>query len=121
MKKYVHFKKGRNPVQITDLQRVNPYLWRMLAWVIEYCERHGLECTVTSILREDGIHADGRAFDLRSRSWPDYHIENIQKEMKKRFSKIAAIGRDSGLPEPCIYHKVDDDEYHFHFQCKRRS
>lgn len=70
---------------------------------------------VTSIIRESGIHAYGRALDARTTHLEPEEIAKVEHYINDKYP----YGK--GNYKTCLYHKASyaqDVEYHFHLQCK---
>lgn len=118
--KYIKLKKG---VKAQDLLLLKPEALQILAFVSKFAWENDLNCVITSLTgpargRITKGHKEGRHFDIRSRNWPIEKIKLLEYLVNQKFKKIAAIGRKSGLPMACIYHKVSGNVYHFHFQVR---
>ena len=112
-------------VDIFDLLRVDPVILGMIAFTYEYCTQYNLPCVITSLMedapnRKFKTHSDGRAADLSSRGWGDFHIARFQHEFKKVFKGKGAFN-SKGEDRPIVYHKVEGGVSHFHMQVRRRN
>lgn len=112
--------KVKEFVDINDLKEVHPLLFLILADVLAYAQMHNIEVTITSI--KDSVpgrvfqgHAEGRCFDVRSKNWPQANIDELQALINHKYAKIGQISKADGIPRACVYHKIADNEYHFHF------
>lgn len=120
MKKYFTCKDG---VNIEDLMYMNPYLLKMLTSLALYCSEHQLPCVVTSIMddaegRVSKTHEQGRAFDVSVRDWPELHIHRVVHQFNQKYKDVGAISSKDGKSRPVVYHKVDGNAFHFHFQVR---
>ena len=97
---------------------LHPSLMILIGAFHLYAQMHNQDSIITSLIRKDGIHADGRAVDFRSITWPKLHINRVCWQLNQKYKDIAAIGSKSGKPIACYYHKVGGGEYHFHLQVK---
>ena len=83
--------------------------------------KFGVDCIVTSVIREDGIHAAGRACDIRSFNLKDEEIAKLDHYLNDKYP-YGKINPRTGQPyKTCYYHKSDksdEPEYHFHLQNK---
>lgn len=111
-------------VDLNDLKMLHPALFYILADVFAYCAKYTLPCNITSIISgRDNVksssktHQEGRAFDLSTRDWSEFHIHRIEKFINKRHAHIAAISSNDARPRAAVYH---DSGYgaHLHFQVK---
>jgi hypothetical protein len=65
----------KDGVNLEDIKKFNSSTLYLLGAINYFCETHGMECLVTSIISDrDGLpttsttHAEGRGFDLRTRN-----------------------------------------------------
>lgn len=110
-------------VDVFDLLAMHSSLYAILSFVLGYCQTHSLPCVVTSIMDEaegriSRTHQEGRAFDVSTRGWSEFHIHRFVKMTNERFKDIGAISNVDMVPRAVIYHKVEGSEYHFHFQVR---
>lgn len=118
--------KVKEGVDINDLQKMCPLTLLILADVCFFAYQHNIEVTLTSLM--DSVpgrvfqgHAEGRCFDVRSSNWPPSLIEEIQCLINTKYFKIAQISKADGIPRACVYHKISDNEYHFHFGVRPKA
>lgn len=111
------FKRGVNP---KDLEKLQPAAWILLLRTILYCEEHGLQCRITSLISDRGkvkaksrSHEEGRAFDIGIRGWSEFHINRFAYIMNRDYEKIAAISF-SDLKPRAVVPKKD----HLHIQVR---
>lgn len=131
MKNTFELKEG---VKLEDIQMLHPNCIVLLGAFTLYCMENKLPCVVTSIHsdaakgRVSTSHAEGRAFDARSKEWSWFHIERFMFHMNEKYKNIAAISARDGKPRAVVHHRAswfDYDKqkwrygaYHFHLQCK---
>lgn len=95
--------KLKEGVIADDFTRLHPDLYQVIGWVKNYSEERGLSFVITSLISDrEGVksisttHADGRAFDIRIRDWPEAEIEKIQSRLVQVYGHIGAISRETG-------------------------
>jgi len=71
---------------------------------------------MTSLLRQDGVHALGRAVDIRSTDLTEAEVVAFESYMNDKFK--AWRGQDKKMHKTCIYHDVGQG-VHFHLQVQK--
>lgn len=113
----------KNGVNIEDFYAVNPYLFKIFTSFLIYCTENRLPCVITSIREEargrvTNTHASGRAFDASSRGWSELHIHRLIKKINEEYKSIGAISKSDGESRAVVYHMVEGNAFHFHFQVR---
>jgi hypothetical protein len=110
-------------VDVFDFLQMHPSLYAIISFVLGYCQTHQLPCLITSLMDEaegrvSRTHQEGRAFDVSTRGWSEFHIHRLVKMTNDKFKDIGAVSNVDLVPRAAIYHKVDGGDYHFHFQVR---
>jgi len=114
-------KEGVDPKEVQMLTAPAFYL---LGALTLYCHQHKLPPPVITSLRDhyDGRvstgHKDSRAFDVSTRGWTVDEIDDMVHEFNARYKNIAAFSASDLVPRAVIYHKVDGNAWHLHFQVR---
>lgn len=119
------------PDEIHELTVLHPYALIVFAGLVAYCmDRNYPAPVITCIGRtpeedeaegaESDSHSTLRAFDVRSTVYTQAQIEDICDYMNKEFAEYAAVSAKTGKRILAVYHKVEDGQWHFHFQCHGR-
>lgn len=100
-------------------------LFDMSLWL----ERKGITLVVTDLLSEKGedeklqrvsrSHQEGRAADIRVRDWPAEMRDEFEKHFEKKYSHVAAISKETGLPNLILIHEYPNQGIHAHVQVRR--
>lgn len=114
----------KQEVDINDITMIHTNLMILLTAFIIYCENHGKNATITSMIHDEvegrisRTHSEGRAFDASVRGWTRTQIEKLVMVFNSRFKEIAAISASDGVPRAVVHHKTDKGAYHLHFQVR---
>lgn len=110
-------KKGVDPFDFLKLKLATIF---MLEKIVEYCALSELDLVITSLISDrDGVktvsntHAEGRAFDIRTRDWTEEQILNLETWANIEFKEIGAFNK-AGQVRAAVYHNR-----HLHFQVRR--
>lgn len=111
-------------INLGELRFMSNTLLSIMATFFIYCHERELPCKITSIKepfpnRESRTHEEGRAFDASIQGWPDENIEEIVKKISREYGWAGAHSISDGKQRVVLYHKVEDSEYHLHFQVQR--
>ena len=121
--------KVKQGVNFEDFNEVNASLIIVLGYFLNFCEKNGLECTVTSVKehvegRTSSTHEQGRAFDASVEGFSDSDILRCIGYMNKHVGKFGAYSSSDYKQRVIIHHEVFD-KYgvsmgpHFHLQVHR--
>lgn len=111
----------KESVCLDNLMEINPILGLIFYYFVGYAYNHDLPVVITSIIdnhpRKTRTHAEGRAIDISSKNWPNFHIQRI-------LYKINSTYRDYGTgpvnkPKQAIIHHDAGSGFHFHIQVNR--
>lgn len=111
----------KDEVCLDNLMQINPVLGLIFFYFVGYAVNNNLPVKVTSIIdnfpRSSRTHREGRAIDISSRGWTDFHINRI-------VYRINSMYRDFGTAPPnkvkqaIIHHNAGHGD-HFHIQVNR--
>lgn len=117
--KQMVFKEDVDP---RDIFRFTELCRMLFVEVMIYCDNNGLTMTITSLHTDrkniksvSSTHADGRAFDIRTRDMMSDEAMDMVLYFNHHFKNIAAISYDTNEPT-CAKLKKD----HIHFQVRRQ-
>lgn len=122
--------KFKDPSEYVELQYLHPYAFLVFADLVRFCHDSKMPTpVVTCVCRtpeedaalgaESDSHSTRRAFDISSRPYTKDQINSILNYMNTQWLKYAAIN-SQGQVRLAIYHKVDGNAFHFHFQIHKR-
>lgn len=117
----IGFKEGVDPKEI---EMLTPLAWALLQIFILEATIQGQEVVITSIKdiakgRESDSHAESRAVDIRTENLWTIDPKEFCEKFNAHYSRLGAISAKTGLPTPCVYHKVEGGAYHIHLQARK--
>lgn len=114
----------KDDINTNDFLELHPNLLRVYASFIEYAKEFELPAKITSIKSDRGniqtasmTHESGRAIDLSSQGWSEFHIQRIQYHLNNLHEQIAAISFSDKKARAVIYHDAGYGS-HFHLQVR---
>jgi len=110
-------------IDLEELRYMSEYILMIMIAFHSYTQKNGLPCRITSTTeavqgRKEKTHAQGRAFDASSRGFSSGEIFSLLRHFNTTYPHIAAISSKTGKKTLVTYHKMEDGEYHFHFQVR---
>lgn len=105
-----------------DFLELNPWLMVVFGEFCAYARYHGLPVVVTSIKdeaegRKSETHEDGRAIDISSIGWSDFHIQRLSYHLNVKYSELIGTAPRGKDPIVCLHHDSGSG-YHFHLQVR---
>jgi tRNA U54 and U55 pseudouridine synthase Pus10 len=105
--------------------KLHPVIIGVLDDMRQWCEQKGLEFLVTdsvtnyeedmAVNRKFAEHREGRAVDLRCKTWDEASKKEFQKEFTKKYLHLAAISTETKKPKLIVIHKGTAEHIHLQF------
>ena len=115
----------KSDCRIEDFMMLHPNLLIIIATVLTYANENDLDVEFTSIISDrenveakSKTHEDGRAIDMSTKGWNDFHISRIISLLEDKHSDIAAISASDLQPRPAVYHNYNNQGDHLHLQVR---
>ena len=116
----------KEDVNVEDLLLLDPRVLIVLGHFVSYAQKHNLPVTITSVISDrkniasvSRTHEEGRAIDIRSKTWPEEHIEGVIDHMENICNHYGAISYSDLERRVIIHHKIRGGGEHFHLQVSR--
>jgi hypothetical protein len=119
----------KTPDLINEYQEIHPRLQIVLEDMASWVVAHGHEFVITDLLSEEledkklkrvsSSHREGRAADLRVRNWPLEFRKKFEECFEKKYIKIAAISKATGLPNLVFIHDNGVGGIHTHISIRK--
>jgi hypothetical protein len=116
----------KEDIVLEDLLALNPKVFIVLGHFMAYAEKHNLPVTITSIISDrvnvesvSSTHEEGRAIDLRSSDWPEYHRQEVVEYMLHIANHYGAISASDNHRRVIVHHDYKGQGGHFHLQVSR--
>jgi uncharacterized protein YcbK (DUF882 family) len=121
--------KFKQPLKINEVRMINPKLFLILAFVVDWAEQRNLPVVITSMIRtpeqnrmlgsKSSTHCDKRAFDMSSKGWSTDDIDDLIADVSREFEDVGALSASDLKSRPVIYHNIGHGS-HFHFQVRKK-
>lgn len=113
-----------------EYQQISPRLQVILEDMAKWVNGNGYEFVITDLLSElsedkklnrvSSSHRDGRAADVRVRSWPLEFRNKFENYFETKYYKWAAISSTTGKPNLILIHD-NSNGIHCHVQVKQHK
>jgi len=117
----------KTPIEQEEFPRLRRRAQLIAFEMAEYCAKRNKKFIITDILSEASedkklkrvstSHKEGRAFDIRTTVWSKDFREEFISHFEDRFSKWAALSKETLKPNLIEYHD-NDNGIHCHVQIK---
>jgi hypothetical protein len=114
----------KEDIELKDLGEMQPALLILLTHTVLYCQEYNLPLKITSLKSDrknvraaSKTHETGRAVDISTMGWTEYHINRFVFLTNRYYADIAAISASDYKPRAAIYHDVGHGA-HIHLQVK---
>lgn len=122
MEKPFELAKG---VDLKDFTMLNPLILNIFASYMQYAAVHGLPVKINSLINgrekvkheKAQTHITGRAIDVSTFGWSDYHIKRVVKYLNKKHYGQAALSASDLVPRAAVYGDVYH-RHHIHLQSR---
>ncbi len=72
-----------------------------------------------ALKRVSDSHQEGRAFDVSTRGWNDWGIQEFMSSFESKYKALGAIGHKDGKPVLIVRHDTGRGD-HFHIQINKK-
>lgn len=108
------FKRGTLGVDPDDFRKLHPRMIALALYVDHLAiTLFGKQITITSMLRDDGIHACGRAVDFSIKNFKQKELDAMKSIIERAFPY--------GRGKPTFYQHGEGDNEHIHLQVPWRN